>query len=221
MKKLLAGCLIVVFVGAVGLAVAGYLFYRAASPLVQQARDYVSGMGALADLDAKIANQTAFAPPGNGELTAAQVERFARVQDAVRKGLGTRVDEIEKKHKSLAGGKEQPSPTEVFSALSDVIGLFADARGFQVDALNAERFSQSEYTWVRTRVYAAAGMQVTSAFDFRKLEELAKAAQDQTGLKVPEVEMPKIAEVPERNRELVKPYLSRMDQWLPLAFFGL
>jgi hypothetical protein len=108
----------------------------------------------------------------------------------------------------------------VLSALSDLIGLFADARGFQVDALNAERFSQSEYTWVRTRVYAAAGMQVTSAFDFRKLEELAKAAQDQTGVTVPDVDLPSI-EVPAKNRELVKPHLDKMDQWLPLAFFGL
>ena len=27
--------------------------------------------------------------------------------------------------------------------------------------------------------------------------------------------------VPEKNRALIKPYLDRMDQWIPLAFFGL
>ena len=29
------------------------------------------------------------------------------------------------------------------------------------------------------------------------------------------------AEVPEKNRELVKPYLSGWTSWIPLAFFGL
>ena len=28
-------------------------------------------------------------------------------------------------------------------------------------------------------------------------------------------------DVPEKNRELVKPYLKQMDEWIPLAFFGL
>ncbi len=219
MKKILLGCLIVLAIVAVGFAVTGYFLYRAASPLVQQARDYVGGLSKLSDLEAAVANKATFLAPANGELTALQVERFARVQDRVRKSLGTRVDEIEKKHESLKGNsREQPSPTEVLSALSDLIGLFIEARRYQVEALNAEQFSQSEYDWVRTRVYAAAGMQLTSTFDLRKLHEWARAGQEQTGFTVPDIKLP---EVPERNRELVTSYMDKMDEWLPLAFFGL
>jgi hypothetical protein len=28
-------------------------------------------------------------------------------------------------------------------------------------------------------------------------------------------------QVPDRNKELVKPYATRLEQWAPLAFFGL
>jgi hypothetical protein len=219
MKKLLIGCLVVLVLGAIGFVVAGYFLYRAAAPMVQQARDYVGGLGKLSELDAAVANKSTFPAPQNGELTPQQVERFARVQDRVRKSLGTRMEEIEKKHESLRGdSSKQPSPSEVFSVLSDLFGLFVEARRYQVDALNAEQFSQSEYDWVRMRVYAAAGMHLTSAFDLRKIEEWAKSGQEQTGITVPDVNLP---EVPERNRELVKPHLDKMDEWLPLAFFGL
>lgn len=215
MKKLLVGCLVLVVVGAIVLAAASYFAYRAASPLIEKASDYVSGLGALTDLEKKIADQSTFVPPENGELEAAQVERFARVQDKVREGLGNRVSEIERKYQTLKS--ERPSPAEALSALADFVGLFVDARRYQVDAFNAEKFSQSEYDWVRARVYAAAGTQMTSAFDVRKLEELAQSGQSQVGM-TPNFDIP---EAPPRNRELVKPYLNRMDRWLPLAFFGL
>lgn len=217
MKKLLVGCLILLIVGAIGIAVAGYFAYRAASPLIESASNYVSGLKALPDLEEKIADRATFIAPENGELTADQVQRFARVQEKVRQGLGNRMGEIEKKYESLKTGSGQPSPSEALSAMADFFGLFVDARRYQVDALNVERFSQSEYDWVRARVYAAAGMQLTSAFDLRKVEELARSGQSQIGM-TPDFDLP---EAPARNRALVEPYMSQIDKWLPLAFFGL
>lgn len=216
MKKILVGCLVIVVIGAIGLATAGYFAYRAASPWFQKASDYVSALKALPDLEQKIDDKSSFSAPQSGELTPRQVERFARVQERVRQGLGARVEEIEKKHASLKSA-EPPSPTEALSAMADLFGLFIDARRYQVDALNAEQFSQSEYDWVRVRVYAAAGMHLTSAFDLRKIEEMARSGQSQIGMS-PNFQIP---EPPARNRELVKPYMDNMDQWLPLAFFGL
>jgi hypothetical protein len=220
-QKILVGCLIVVVLAAIALGVGGYFFYRAASPTLQQARDYVSNLGRLgelADLDKKVTNRGTFTAPVTGELTDTQVARFARVQSHVRNGLGSRMKEIETKYHGLASdAKRQPTPSEVFSGLADVAGMFVDARRYQVEALNTEGFSQAEYDWVKGRVYAAAGMQVASGFDLRRLEKMAKDGAAQVGVEPPSIPTP---DVPERNRELVKPHLAEMKEWLPLAFFG-
>lgn len=217
MKKILVGCLVVALAGGTAVAIVSYLAYRAASPLVRRASDYVSSLKALPELEDKVADKATFVAPESGELTPEQVERFARVQEKVRQGLGNRMDEIETKYQSLKSGSAPPSPAEALAAMADFFGLFVDARRYQVDALNAEKFSQSEYDWVRARVYAAAGTELTSAFDLRKVEELARSGQSQIGM-TPNFDLP---EAPARNRKLVEPHLDQIDKWLPLAFFGL
>lgn len=221
MQKLLVGCLIVVVLCAIGLGIAGYLGYRAAQPALQQAREYVSSLGKLGELDeldAQIANSGTFEPPADSALTAGQVDDFVRVQQHMREALGSRMTEIETKYKGLQGEEgRQPTPTEVFSGLSDIAGLFVDARRSQVEALNAEGLSQSEYDWIRRSVYAAAGIEMASTFNLRRLQEMAKDGARQVGLDPDEMPSP---DVPPQNRELVKPHLEEMQAWLPLAFFG-
>lgn len=221
MQKLLIGCLVIVVLCAVGLGIAGYLGYRAAQPALQQAREYVTNLGRLSelsDLEQQIANRSTFSAPASGELTEAQVEDFVRVQTHMRQGLGSRMQEIEAKYKGLSSDSErQPTPSELFSALGDVAGLFVDARRYQVEALNAEGLSQAEYDWVKGRVYAAAGMQIASGFDLRQIEQMARDGAAQVGVEPLEVPSP---DVPDKNRELVKPHMEQMKDWLPLAFFG-
>lgn len=221
MQKLLVGCLVIVVLCAVGLGIAGYLGYRAAQPALQQAREYVTSLGRLGELsglEEQITNRSTFAAPANGELSEAQVDDFVRIQTHMREGLGSRMQEIEAKYKGLSSDSErQPTPSEVFSALADVAGLFVDARRYQVEALNTEGLSQAEYDWVKGRVYAAAGMQVASGFDLRQIEKMARDGAAQVGVEAPEIPAP---DIPERNRELVKSHMSQMKDWLPLAFFG-
>ncbi len=83
MQKLLVGCLVIVVLAAIALGVAGFFAYRAASPALQQARDYVTSLGRLgelADLDKQITRRGAFDAPASGELTEPQVASFVRVQ---------------------------------------------------------------------------------------------------------------------------------------------
>lgn len=221
MKKLLVGCLIVLALGVIVAIAGGYFLYRAASPVLQNAKSYLQGMSELSELDDQITNQSAHIPPANRELSQAQVERFVRVQDSVRAALGQRFTEIEAKYQHLkanADDRKPPSISDALSALTDLGNLFVQARRYQIDALNKEGFSQAEYSWVRDQVFQAAGMEVTSAIDLKQLET---AVRDNTGLqdlKAPE--LPTL-DVPEKNRELVKPYLNKADQWIPLVFFGL
>jgi hypothetical protein len=92
-----------------------------------------------------------------------------------------------------------------------------DARRAHVDALNAEGFSSSEYAWVRLRAYEAAGIEVASTIDWSTLQDLIKKGSDQAGLPEPTVPTP---DIPERNRELVKPHVDALKAWLPLTVLG-
>lgn len=221
MKKILVGCLVIAVLGAITLGVGGYFVYRAARPVLQNARDYLESYKGLGELERNVKNQSPFTPPATGELTKDQVDRFARVQQHVRTTLGRRFDELEEKYKHLkanADQPQQPSFGEVMSAFRELAGVVIDARRVQIDALNEQRFSTAEYDWVRARVYQAAGVEATSAIDLHKL---AEAARRGTGINFDEP--PKLPEVnvPPANRALVKPYLKQMNEWLPLLFFGL
>jgi hypothetical protein len=222
-KKLLVGCLGILVLAAILFAVGGYILYRAASPVLDNARAYLSNLTKLNELDKEIVNQSAYTAPENGELTQAQVQRFARVQDSVKQSLGQRMNEIEEKYKRFKANtdnRQQPGIGDMVSALNDLAGVFTQARRYQVDALNKEKFSQAEYSWVRDRVFQAAGKEVVSRVDLKKMED---AIRNNTGGTVDIARAPTVpmAPVPEKNRELVKPYLDRMDSWIPLAFFGL
>ena len=80
MKKLRSGCLVTVVLAAVVLAAGSYFLYRAATPYVEDARNYLRGLSELSEIDKGIANTAPHQPPVSGELTQAQVERFAREQ---------------------------------------------------------------------------------------------------------------------------------------------
>ena len=70
---------------------------------------------------------------------------------------------------------------------------------------------------MRLRVYEAAGLEVARGIDWSSLEEAIKSGSDQTGVPVPSVTLP---EVPEKNRELVKPHVAELKDWIPLAVLG-
>lgn len=221
MKKLLAGCLVIVVLAAVVAAAGAYYLYRAATPYIEDARSTLRDLSELGEIDRAIANTTPHNPPATRELTEAQVQRFARVQDHVRNALGQRMQEFEEKYKHLktdSNGTVQPSFGEMVSGLRELAGVFMQARRYQVEALNSEGFSQQEYSWVRSRIFEAAGIEVANMIDVKALEQAVRDGTGMSDFKTPE--LPE-TNVPEKNRALVKPYLERMDRWLPLAFFGL
>jgi hypothetical protein len=220
MKKLLVGCLVIAVLGAIVFGVGTFLLYRAASPLIQDAREYVAGMSQLSELERQIANQSTYTPPADGELTEAQVQRFVRVNQFVRTSLGQRMQEIEARYEHLrpGNGSNDVPFTELLNGLREITGVYVDARRYQVEGLNKESFSQDEYSWVRNRMFEAAGMEIGSQIDLTKLEEAIRNGTGVEGIRTDRVPRP---QVPARNRELVKPFMKQMDDWLPLVFFGL
>ena len=222
MKKLLAGCLIVILIGCVGFGVAAFYAYRAARPLIDSASDYITKARELASVGEGIQLKSRYVPPVSDELTSVQVDRFIAVQSRVRLQMGDRWSELQSRSDALRkkadSANGQLSLSEVTDVVSDFANLYMAARRAQVDALNVQKFSQSEYEWVRNRVYQAAGIQLAGAIDMSAFEKMAREGAGQSGVQVPEISQPNI---PENNLKLVKPHLGKLKESIPLAFLGL
>jgi len=218
MKKLAIGCGVVLVVCVLGATVAGYFLYMKARSLVQPFQQIAE----IAKLDKNVANEAPFRAPANGELTEDLVRRFVSVQESMTARLGKRVEELTAKQNEFQRRQQSEhrdaTAAEAWTVLTDMMGLVLQAKNAQVDALNQSRFSLKEYYWVRGKVYAAAGMSIAE-LNFRDLPDAIKEGGGAANMshQLPEAD----DEVPPRNKELVKPYLEKLKEWAPFAFFGL
>ena len=216
MKKFAIGCLIVVAVLGVALGVGGYLFY---SNFVKPYAGSFKQLAELPDLDKQITNTTPFRVPDSGELSDEMVKRFIKVQEQLQAKLGPRMDELKAKYDQLDKGMKsenrKASFSEAMTAMKDLTSVLVEAKKAQVQALNEAGYSLREYSWVRNRVYEAVGI-VPGTFD---IGEMARRGRAGEAVGRPEVREPE--EVPAKNKTLVAPYQKQLEQWAPLAFFGL
>ena len=222
MKKVLAGCLIVLVIALIGFGVAGYYAYRAMRPMVENGFTYLDKAREITRLGDDIKNRNTFEPPPTGELTEAQVERFLAVQSRVRTDLNDKWGEVEKRASEIRAKADSRSTDwtlgEFTTMFSDIAGIYLDGRKSQIVALNTQRFSEAEYEWVRRRVYEAAGVQLAGNMDLSKIEALARDQASQNGVNLPAMDLPK---VPEKNVGLVKPHVAKIKEWVPMAVLGL
>lgn len=224
MRKLLAGCLVVIALAAIATAAALFFGYRFARPYINEATSYIDRVRELPAVADRVENKGSFPVPENGELTEDQVQRFLAVQEQVRKTLGSQWSEVEARaeafqEKAKASGRDL-SFGELAGVFSDLGSVFLEARAAHVDALNAQKFSSAEYRWVRLRMYEAAGLELAGSLDLSALEDMVRRGTEGSGVEVPEVSLPDV-NVPERNRALVKPHAAKLKEWLPLAFLGM
>lgn len=222
MKKVVLGCLIVLVIAIIGFSVAGYYAYRWAQPMIESTGDYLDRAREMTRLGDRVQNRAPYVGPQNGELTAAQVERFIAVQTRVRDEMGARWTEIETKSAQIRektqNNQRELTFAEFTSVLSDISSIYVEARRAQVDALNVQKFSDGEYAWVRNRVYEAAGMELVGGLDMSKIEALARESALKQNVKLPDIKTPN---VPEANIKLVRPHLSKVKEGFALALLGL
>jgi hypothetical protein len=222
MKKILGGCLVVVVVAAIGLGVAAFYAYRAMKPVIDNASSYMDKARIVERMGAGIQIKAPYHAPASGELTREQVERFLAVQTRVRDELGDKWAEVENKSAAIRARAEKNTAdwtlSEFTQVFSEIANIWIDARKAQVNALNIHKFSESEYQWVRRRVYEAAGVHLAGNMDLSMIEELARDTSEKTGLELPQVDLPSI---PEKNIELVKPHAAKIKEWMPMAALGL
>jgi hypothetical protein len=216
MKKWAIGCGIALLVVLIAAGGVGYYLYTKAQPFVASIRQFA----AMAEVEKQVANRSPYTPPSNGELSEDQVARFVKVEEHIKAGLGARDAELKAKYDQLDRLQKtehrQANFAEAMMALRDLSGILLDGKRAQVEALNQVNFSLEEYRWVRGQVYAAAGMSLAE-IDFADIQKAAQAGGRDLEMK----QVTSQGEVPERNKELVKPYLAKLQEWVGLGFFGL
>ena len=225
MKKFVAGCVLAAVLLTALAGVALYYawgFVRPVVDTVTQVTDGVKQLGDLAEIDAGLTRRDDFEPPVSDELTAAQLDRFLRVQTQVQNSLGTRAEAFTTKYRELSrtlpdGTVVVPTLPQLLGGLKDLSDVYRDARRAQVAAMNGAGFSRSEFSWVRLRVYQAAGLDAVR-YDARDLERLIRTMAEGAQVHAPDVELP---DAPAANRALVKPHADELAKWLGLAVFGL
>jgi hypothetical protein len=215
-KKLLIGCAVVVGLCMVGGAVGSYFLYH-------KVKSAVGGFTQLAkvpEIERSVRNQSPYQPPASGELTKEQVERYYRVQQAIRASLGARGTQMQEKYKSLLAKKEATAidAPQLFAAYSDLASGYVDAKRVQVQALNDAGISMGEYRWIRTQTYAALGFPMMD-MDFAKMVEDAKAGRKTAPPPLPALTVGPAG--PKVNQDLVKSHQKDFEDYAALAFFGL
>jgi hypothetical protein len=217
MKKFVFGCLGVLVLAAIAGGVAAYFVFQRAKTTLLTYSARVTQLQEIPRIEAQVRNKAEFTAPATGELTEDQVARLVAVQQTIKDRLGARVKELDAKYEALSkahGGNS--SISDGLEALKDLGSLVLDAKKVQVDALNAQRFSLAEYDWTRKSAYRAAGVPLSAGFD-----EIVRKVQGGTARTSEVVTAGLVANVPEKNKQLVGPHAEALRQNAGLAFFGL
>lgn len=206
-RPLIIGILVFIFLLIGGGGALAYVYVvRPAMSTVNAARD----LAQIQQLENRVRDRSVYAAPGNGVLEAAQVERYLSASRSIVAGLKGQLGRLEDRYEQIEVEGRDPNLRELARAYADILRLVVDAKELQVEALNANDFSLSEYAWVRGQVIRAAGFETYQV-------DLTALANDSSNTAVRELS----ATVPTANVELVRPYAEELEEMLPLAAFGL
>ncbi len=219
MKKLAIGCGIAVLV--LGVAVVGVVYYgymKVRSTVTQFAQ-----LGQVHDIERGVKVQTPWVVPTSGELTQAQVDKLMQVTTRVHDRLEKDFAVFQRTYQSLGQKKDATAADlpALMSAYKDLAANWLAAKHAQVDALNEAGLSLDEYRWIRSASYAALDIPFIY-LDFSKLADQVKNAssgQQPNGYVM--VGGALAGKGPESNKKLVEPHRKQLEDYMPLAAFGL
>ena len=220
-KKVAIGCLVVLVVLGVAGGIGSYFVYRTIKATFGDTLTQLAALSKTPEIERQVRNTTGYAPPADGVLSPAQVERFVAVQAAVRTQMGARFAELEKRYKTLIDKKEATALDlpELLSAYKDLAGVWLAGKQAQVDALNAQRFSLEEYRSVRDRTYRALGIPLMSV-DISQI--IDKAMRGESVEQPPTHFEGSVGPTgPDANQKLIEQHKKALEDNAALAIFGL
>jgi len=224
MKKLAIGCLIAgVVIGAVIVGVAYYAYVKVGSTVSQMSSTVtqLAELGKVHDIERGVKVQRPFVVPASGELTAAQVDKLMKVTTRVHERLNKDLALFERTYKSLAEKKEATAADlpALMSAYRDLAVDWLNAKRAQVDALNEVGLSLDEYRWIRSTAYGALDIPFMDV-DFARIADQVKNDAGQSNATVI-VGGAFAGKGPASNLKLVEKYRKQLEEYVPLASFGL
>ncbi|HYT75246.1 MAG TPA: hypothetical protein VEL79_10895 [Vicinamibacterales bacterium] len=216
MKKLAIGCFVVLVLGGALVVGVGYYGYLKVRSTVGQ----LAELGQIPEIERSVRVRTPFVVPASGELTANQVARFMQVQTRVRDRLGRNLEAFQRNYKALAEKKQATMADlpALIAAYRDMAAGWLDAKRAQVEALNDAGLSLQEYRWIRSEAYRALDVPFIDV-DFARIAERARSGgpPDAAVLVGGALTGPGLAS----NLKLVERYRKQLEDYLPLAAFGL
>lgn len=207
--KWLSGCLIAFLV--ISVIIAGLVWWFVIRP-VKKIFDNISGLSQLEALDKNIKNTGPYTPPRDGKLEGAQLERFLKVQGAMKNAVGDQVHALESQAKALDQNNTVDF-AQFFDSLGEVFKVIVTAKEAQVQSLNDLNMNKLEYEWVRNETYRAVFSQATN--------QTTKAFEGFPSMDGKPVNLPAISdEVLKANILLVSPQQDALLKNAPLHVFG-
>jgi len=178
-------------------------------------------LGQARDIERGVKVQTTFVVPESGELSAAQVDKLMKVTTRVRERLAQDMAVFQRTYKTLAEKKEATAADlpALLSAYRDLAKDWVNAKRAQVDALNETGLSLDEYRWIRSAAYGALDIPFMDV-DFGRIADQVKKAGGQVNSTVL-VGGAFAGKGPASNAKLLEKYRKQLEDYMPLAAFGL
>lgn len=185
-------------------------------PIVEPLLEQGQQLERINTMNKKIERQAPFSPPADSHLAEEQVERFLAVQRAVYDSAHVRLHDavttLQKlKQKDQSG--EEPGFKAVMDWFSSMSTALKTAKRMQVQALNTQNFSLSEYRWVRTQVFHAASWRVAPLGVETAISRWAAGVGTKKAKSFED-------SVPPHNRALVAPHQRTLDSLEIVARLG-
>lgn len=148
MKKVLLGCLGLMFVLGMAAIIGGYFF------VWKPISGVVSDVSGFTQFEQDVQNQQPFVPPIDGQLTPEQVANYVYVQDQLDAAVGPRIDAVVAVFNAGKDGgvSAQGDGMEALRQLRDSLRTASEARNAQVGALNTRGLSVAEYRWIQSTI---------------------------------------------------------------------
>ncbi len=233
-RKVVLGCLgSVVVVGLVGMA----LLYQFVIKPVMTVMGDLENLTEMTTMNEEVTTPDTFVIPSERVVTEEQLDRFARVQslmiaelDAVYPELAARSAAVERmlSDDEIQMGDQGLGFREALDVLKGLGELLPAAKQAQIEALNAEGFSITEYRYVRETMYWGlsnnAALQVPVDVIEVYVEDIAGEIKDATQNQKPVVIREgggSVVALPQSTIDMTALYADSFAKWRPFLVFGL
>ena len=215
MKKLAIGCLVVVLVVGVAVIGIGYYGYLKVKDTVSQ----LAELQKVPEIERGIRVKTPFTVPASGELTAAQVDRFMTVSTRARAPGpghgGVRAQLQDARGQEGLHGRRHARPAGGLSRHGDRVAHREARTGRRPER---GRPWLEEYRWIRSEAYRALGVPFVDV-DFARIAEQAQSGKQPSAPMM--VGGAFTGPGPDANMKLVERHRKQLEDYVPLASFGL